>query len=88
MQGSNLSGVGLKGVRWHEGRGKYYARIQMQGLHCHLAYNEAARALFGAFAVLNYPDQATPPPVASLVRAAAAAGIEAGVVLLPGAVPS
>lgn len=76
---SPLSSTGLKGVGWHRARQKYHARIQLQGIRYHLgffedaesaaqAYDAAARALFGAFAVLNYPDQATPPSVASLVR--------------------
>jgi hypothetical protein len=69
------SHTGLKGVGWHKERGKYYARIQLQGIRCHLgyfpdaemaalAYDEAARTLFGEFAHPNYPDRRTPRSVA------------------------
>ena len=68
----------LKGVGWHKGRNKYHARIQLQGIRCHLgffndaqeaalAYDEAARTRFGAFAVCNYPDRETPRSVALVV---------------------
>lgn len=54
----------LKGVGWHKEREKYYARIQLQGIRVHLgyfqdaataalAYDEAARTLFGEFARPN-----------------------------------
>jgi len=76
---SALSATGLKGVGWHKARRKYHARIQLQGIRYHLgffdnaqsaaqAYDAAARVLFGAFAVLNYPDEATPRSVAVQVR--------------------
>ena len=72
------SHTGLKGVGWHKERGKYYARIQLQGIRVHLgyfedaemaalAYDEAARTLFGEFALCNYPDRQTPRSVALLV---------------------
>jgi hypothetical protein len=75
---SPLSETRLKGVGWHKGRGRYHARIQLEGTRVHLgffddpetaalAYDAAARLLFGAFAVCNYPEQATPPLVALLV---------------------
>ena len=74
-----LSSTGLKGVGWHKARRKYHARIQLQGIRYHLgffqdavtaaqAYDAAARVLFGAFAVLNYPDEATPQSVAIQVH--------------------
>jgi hypothetical protein len=58
--------TGLKGVGWHKRRCKYYARIQYQGMRCHLgffedaesaalAYDAAARTLFGAFALQTIP---------------------------------
>jgi len=76
---SAISATGLKGVGWHKARRKYHARIQLQGIRYHLgffddaqsaaqAYDAAARVLFGAFAVLNYPDEATPRSVAVQVR--------------------
>ena len=76
---SALSATGLKGVGWHKARRKYHARIQLQGIRYHLgffedaqsaaqAYDAAARVLFGAFAVLNYPDNETAQPVAIQVR--------------------
>lgn len=76
---SALSTTGLKGVGWHKARRKYHARIQLQGIRCHLgffddaqsaaqAYDAAARGLFGVFAVLNYPHEATPRSVAVQVR--------------------
>lgn len=72
---SPLSTTGLKGVSWHEGRRKYHARIQLQGMRyflgffedaetAALAYDEAARRLFGAFAVCNYPDREAPESLA------------------------
>lgn len=59
---SPLSSTGLKGVGWHRKRNKYHARIQLQGIRYHLgffddaetaalAYDSAARTLFGEFAV-------------------------------------
>jgi hypothetical protein len=56
-------------------RRKYHARIQLQGIRYHLgffddaetaalAYDCAARTLFGTFAVCNYPDKKTPRSVA------------------------
>jgi len=76
---SALSATGLKGVGWHKARRKYHARIQLQGIRYHLgffedaqsaaqAYDAAAGELFGMFAVLNYPDEATPQSVAVQVR--------------------
>jgi hypothetical protein len=72
---SSLSLTGLKGVGWHRDRRKYHARIQLQGIRYHLgffdnaetaalAYDCAARRLFGAFAVCNYPEKKTPRSVA------------------------
>ena len=65
----------MKGVSWHEGRRKYHARIQLQGMRyflgffedaetAALAYDEAARRLFGEFAVCNYPDREAPESLA------------------------
>lgn len=76
---SAISTTGLKGVGWHKNRRKYHARIQIQGTRYHLgffddareaalAYDSAARTLFGAFALCNYPDEKTPRSVAILVR--------------------
>jgi hypothetical protein len=75
---NSLSQTQLKGVGWHKRRCKYHARIQLQGLRYHLgffddpqeaalAYDYAARRLFGPFALCNYPQQGTPQPVALLV---------------------
>lgn len=75
---SPLSATGLKGVGWHKRRQKYHVRIQQQGIRYHLgffecpeeaalAYDAAARTLFGEFAVCNYPDEQTPQSVAFLV---------------------
>jgi hypothetical protein len=77
---SSLSLTGLKGVGWHKERRKYHARIQLQGIRFHLgffddpktaalAYDEAARLLFGEFAACNYADQQPPQAVATAVRA-------------------
>jgi len=68
---SPLSCTGLKGVGWHKRRHKYHARVQLQGIRYHLgffddaetaalAYDAAARQLFGAFARCNYPQKETP----------------------------
>jgi len=76
---SPLSCTGLKGVGWHRKRNKYHTRIQLQGIRYHLgffddaemaalAYDAAARLLFGEFAVCNYADQETPRSVAEQVR--------------------
>lgn len=76
---SPLSQTGLKGVGWHKRRKKFHARIQQCGSRVHLgffedaetaalAYDFAARTLFGAFARPNYPDQKTPRSVADSVR--------------------
>jgi hypothetical protein len=70
--------TGLKGVGWHKRRQKYHARIQLQGMRCHLgffedaetaalAYDSAARTLFGEFALCNYPDRRTPRSIGLLV---------------------
>jgi len=72
---SPLSATGLKGVGWHKRRRKFHARIQLQGVRVHLgffehakdaalAYDAAARALFGPFALCNYPEGETPRSVA------------------------
>jgi len=72
---SPLSATGLKGVGWHKRRRKFHARIQLQGVRVHLgyfedarsaalAYDAAARMVFGSFARCNYPDEATPRLVA------------------------
>lgn len=66
-----LSETLLKGVGWHKRRRKYHARIQLQGMRYHLgyfvdaesaalAYDSAARMLFGEYARCNYPDRETP----------------------------
>jgi hypothetical protein len=39
------SHMGLKGVGWHKERGKYYPRIQPQGLRCHLGYFGSAETV-------------------------------------------
>jgi hypothetical protein len=63
---SPLSNTHLKGVGWHKRRRKYHARIQFQGMRCHLgffqdaelaalAYDAAARTLFGDYALCNIP---------------------------------
>jgi hypothetical protein len=76
---SSLSLTGLKGVGYHRDRRKYHARIQLQGICFHLgffddaktaalAYDEAARLLFGEFAACNYADQQPPQAVATAVR--------------------
>jgi hypothetical protein len=76
---SPLSTTGLKGVGWHKRRGRYHARIQLQGIRYHLgffddaetaalAYDAAARRLFGAFAMCNYPHRETPHSMALQVR--------------------
>lgn len=68
---NSLSETQLKGVGWHKRRRKYHARIQLQGMRYHLgyfvdaesaalAYDAAARLLFGEFARCNYPDRETP----------------------------
>jgi hypothetical protein len=68
---SLLSETRLKGVGWHKDRRKYHARIQLQGIRVHLGfftdvevaammYDAAARALFGPYALCNYPDRPTP----------------------------
>jgi hypothetical protein len=75
---SSLSSTRLKGVGWHKHVCQYQARIQYKGLRCHLgffddpetaalAYDYAARTLFGVFARLNYPDKTTPRSVACSV---------------------
>lgn len=75
---SSLSCSGLKGVGWHKRRCRYHARIQLQGIRYHLgffddpeeaalAYDFAARRLFGEFAVCNYPQTETPRSVAVVV---------------------
>lgn len=75
---SPLSATGLKGVGWHKRRRKFHARIQLQGVRVHLgffddartaalAYDAAARALFGPFALCNYPEDETPRSVALVV---------------------
>jgi hypothetical protein len=76
---SSLSRTGLKGVGWHKRKLRYQARIQFQGMRytlgsfddpdlAALAYDAAARLLFGDYARLNYPDQSTPLWVAMQVR--------------------
>lgn len=68
---NSLSETQLKGVGWHKRRQKYHARIQLQGMRYHLgyfddaesaalAYDAAARLLFGEFALCNYPDREVP----------------------------
>ena len=75
---STLSQTGLKGVGWHKRRLKYHARIQQMGIRVHLgffqsaetaalAYDFAARRLFGAFALCNYPERETPRSLADSV---------------------
>ena len=75
---SSRSKTQLKGVGWHKGRGRYHARIQLEGIRVHLGffddketaalvYDAAARLLFGEFALCNYPECATPPSVTLLV---------------------
>jgi hypothetical protein len=76
---SSLSCTGLKGVGWHKERRKFHARIQLQGIRYHLgffedaetaalAYDCAAKLLFGEFAACNYADRQTPQAVATAVR--------------------
>jgi hypothetical protein len=76
---SPLSHTGLKGVGWQKDRQKYHTRIQFQGIRHHLgyfddpemaalAYDYAARQVFGEFAMCNYPDRETPEAVARQVR--------------------
>lgn len=59
-------------------RCKYHARIQVQGIRYHLrffddaetaalAYEAAARKMFGAYARCNYPEKETPRSVACFV---------------------
>ncbi len=56
---------GYKGVSWHKGKGKYYARIQANGrrhflgyfdtaLEAAQAYEEAAARLFGEYAPVDH----------------------------------
>jgi len=67
LQSNNSSGV--IGVRFYKARNKYVARIKFCGRDIHLGYyeniknamqarNEAARLLFGSFAVLSEVDEA------------------------------
>src|SRR5665213_3414122 len=69
-QSNNTSG--FKGVSWHKGASKYVAQIRVDRKLRHLgyfvdeieaakAYDRAARAAFGEFAVLNFPEQAPEP---------------------------
>lgn len=62
---------GLKGVTWHKARNKWYSQIRLRGKHIHLgvfddkqlaalAYDNAARELFGEFARLNFPQPQLP----------------------------
>lgn len=57
----------FKGVYWHKGKGSWRALIQVDGKRSYLgqfadeaeaamAYDAAARAAFGAFARLNFPE--------------------------------
>lgn len=62
---SNTSG--FKGVGWHKRGGRWRAQIRIKGRQIHLghfstaeeaarAYDDAARAEWGEFAYLNFPD--------------------------------
>jgi hypothetical protein len=67
---------GYKGVSWHPGKGKFYARIQVNGRRYSLgyfdtaeeaaqAYDDAARRLFGEYARLNGVDGSAEAELAS-----------------------
>lgn len=76
---NSLSETQLKGVGWHKRRRKYHARIQLLGMRYHLgyfedaesaalAYDAAAKALFGEYAHVNFPDRATPVDISRQVE--------------------
>lgn len=66
-QRATIGSSAFKGVCWHKDTGKWYAQIRHMNKRQYLgvyeseidaakAYDEAARALYGEFAVVNFPE--------------------------------